>query len=227
MTNLELAQRAVRIRVGFRAAGRCSCCGDLRDCPNRLRCEACRASQNARDRKVHSTKAGRQRVAARRLERRQKWIVGGVCALCGCQKDRVDLMSCQACRNRDVVHKRRRAHRRKEMIRTLHADRRRAYIRRRTAIRVARGVCIRCQLPCERDDRVTCEVCLEHGRIAGRRLMAIRKFFESCRLCGGNLADNSRQYCPRHLATRRSSARRIWRQKRDARASGQPDVGHR
>ena len=88
------------------------------------------------------------------------------------------------------------------------------YSRRLSAKRWADGVCVRCRRHREQPDRRACDHCLEWARTAGRRLRAIRRFFEACVWCGGCLAAHSRLYCARHLRERQEGARRRYLAKR-------------
>ena len=95
-------------RERFTEAGRCTVCGRFRDRTDRKRCARCRVSQCDRDKKTHSTAAGRARVAAQRRARLLERRAAGTCTKCGRQRDRDDRLSCQPCRHSAAILTRRR-----------------------------------------------------------------------------------------------------------------------
>ena len=90
------------------AIGRCTRCGSVRDRTDRKRCARCRLSQVERDRKVHSTAAGRARVSAHRRARLLDRTAAGLCSKCGRPRDRRDRRQCRPCRHREAILTRRR-----------------------------------------------------------------------------------------------------------------------
>ena len=85
------------------AIGRCTRCGQIRDRTDRKRCARCRRSQCERDKKTHSTAAGRARVSAQRRARLVARAESGMCSRCGRQRDRVDRRHCRPCRHRESI----------------------------------------------------------------------------------------------------------------------------
>ena len=212
-------------------AGLCAKCGRTEPLPERRLCAPCNDKRNAasRARDARLRAAGKprrdpeqskqyERERSRRLHAER--VAAGICTKCGRAPARPGRTTCEPCAERHRARDRARHARAKaEGIpyggRDPEARRRagRKRSRRRSEVRKAAGLCIRCGNVPPEEGRAMCEPCRDDRRVAKRARHAERRAAGLCVNCAAP-APGGRAYCD--LCARIRSRRRNLEAKREA-----------